>query len=198
MAVKYDSYLSNYCLNLRVYWEPGKHTAPASPWSTGNGNPGNSGMTMQHFHEVSSRFARTIRLTRASPIPFSIFTSLTTVLQVGSKRCSQLYDAHTYEEIKNWFSMYTKCSDLSIAASGQVRYLRMHQEGLPAMYASWIECSVRFGVPSDHGPAERQICISQVPVRPMTSNSPGLNSGGGNKKGISLVWFYANEGFVIK
>lgn len=32
----------------------------------------------------------------------------------------------------------------------------------------------------------------------MVSNSPGLNSGGGNKNGISLVWFYTNGDFVIR
>lgn len=78
--------------NLRFYQEQGIHTALASVWSTGNGNPGDSGMTMQHFHGLSSRFARMIRLTRASPIPFSIFTSLMTVLRVGNKLCSQLYN----------------------------------------------------------------------------------------------------------
>jgi len=153
---------------------------------------------MQHFHGVPSRFARIIRLTRASPIPFSIFTSLMLVLRVGNKACSRIYGAHAYEEIKNWFSMYTKCFDSSIAARGQNRCLWTHSEGLPAMYAFWMECSIRFGVPSDHGPAERQICISQVPVRPKASNSPGLNSGGGNKNGMSLVWFYAKEDFVIR
>lgn len=144
-------------------------------------------MTMQHFHGVFSRFARIMRRTRAFPIPFSISTSLMTVLRVRNKPCSKLYDAHAYEEIKNWFSMYTKCSESLIAASNQDRRLRIHQESLPAMYASWMECSVRFGVPRDHGPAERQICISQVPVRPMVSSSPGLNSAGGNKNGINLV-----------
>ena len=72
---------------------------------------------IQHFHGVPSRFARRIRLTIASPIPFSIFTLPTTVLQVMIKVCSQLYYANAYEEMKNWFSMYTKCSELSIAAS---------------------------------------------------------------------------------
>lgn len=66
------------------------------------------------------------------------------------------------------------------------------------MYAFWMECSVRFDVPSDHGPAERQICISQVPVRPKFSNSPGLNSGGGIRNGISLVWFCATKHLIIR
>ena len=80
-------------------------------------------MRMQHFHGVPSRFARIIRLTSASPIPFSIFTSLMTVLRVGNKAYSQLYDAHAYEEINSWFSMYTKCSEESMAALDQRRRL---------------------------------------------------------------------------
>lgn len=72
-------------------------------------------MTIQHFHGVPSRLARIIRLTRASPIPFSIFTSLMSALQAGNKASSRLYGAHAYEEIKNWFSIYTKCFDSSIA-----------------------------------------------------------------------------------
>ena len=61
--------------------------------------------------------------------------------------------------------------------------------GLPLRYAFWMDCSIRSGVPIDHGPAERQIWSSHVPVRPMCASSPGLNSGGGNKKGIARVWF---------
>ena len=38
---------------------------------------------MQHFQGVPSRCARMIRWTIASPILFSIFTSLTTVLYGG-------------------------------------------------------------------------------------------------------------------
>ena len=76
-------------------------------------------MMMQHFHGVPSRFARIIRLTSASPIPFSIFASLMTVLRTGNKACAQIYDVYAYEEMKNWFSMYTKCSESSIAASDQ-------------------------------------------------------------------------------
>ena len=74
----------------------------------------------------------------------------------------------------------------------------MYLEGLPAMYAFWMECSTRSGVPSDHGPAERQTCISQVPRRPMASSSPGLNSGGGSKNGMSLVWFFGKKDRVIE
>jgi hypothetical protein len=56
-------------------------------------------------------------------------------------------------------------------------------------YAFCIEFSILPGVPSDHGPAERHICNSQVPVNPNCVSSPGLNSGGGNKKGMTRVWF---------
>lgn len=37
---------------------------------------------------------------------------------------------------------------------------------IPLRYAFWMECSTLSGVPSDHGPADRQICSSQVPVNP--------------------------------
>ena len=46
-----------------------------------------------------------------------------TVLRVGNKAYSQLYDAHAYEEINSWFSMYTKCSEESMAALDQRRRL---------------------------------------------------------------------------
>lgn len=51
---------------------------------------------------------------------------------------------------------------------------------------------MRSTVPSDHGPAERHICISQVPVKPSSVSSAGLNSGGGMIKGIFREWFYDN------
>ena len=59
----------------------------------------------------------------------------------------------------------------------------------PLRYAFCIECSMRSGVPNDHGPADLQICSSHVPVRPISANSPGLNSGGGSKKGMAREWF---------
>ncbi len=52
-----------------------------------------------------------------------------------------------------------------------------------------MECSMRSGVPIDHGPADLQICNSHVPVRPISDNSPGLNSGGGSKNGMAREWF---------
>lgn len=105
--------------------ESGEHTALASLCSTENGNPGNSGMTMQHFHGDLSRFARIIRLTSASPIPFSIFTSLISVLQAGNKAYSPLKNVHPHEVMKNWFSIYTKCFDPSIAPWDQDGCLRI-------------------------------------------------------------------------
>lgn len=56
---------------------------------------------MQHFQGVPSRCARMIRCTIASPIRFSIFTSLTTVLHQGQdlseKACSE--DLRRNEEL---------------------------------------------------------------------------------------------------
>lgn len=90
--------------------------------------------------------------------------------EVNGERSEQEWIQGTYEVMKNWFSMYTKWSESWIA-------LR---------YAFWIECSIRMGVPSDHGPAERQICSSQVPVKPISVSSPGLNSEGGRRNGMVL------------
>ena len=57
-----------------------------------------------------------IRCTMASPIRFSILTSFTTVLHVHRAEYSHsALRGVTYEVMKNWFSMYTKCSDICIA-----------------------------------------------------------------------------------
>ena len=70
-------------------------------------------MTIQHFQGVRSRCARMIRCTIASPIRFSILTSFTTVLHVHRAEYSHsAVRGVTYEVMKNWFSMYTKCSDI--------------------------------------------------------------------------------------
>jgi len=91
----------------------------------GKGKPGSTGMMIQHFHGVPSRCALIARWTIASPILFSTFTSFTIVLvprpemskprgRVAWKKGKEgrhVAAGRTYEVMKNWFSMYTKCSE---------------------------------------------------------------------------------------
>src|SRR5271156_135971 len=93
-----------------------------------------------------------ILLTIASPILFSIFVP-----------------SQSDEVMKNWFSIYTKCSDCSMTL----------------IYAFCIDCSVSWR-PSDQAPADRTSWNSHVPLRLRFSNSAGVNSGGGRSIGVGF------------
>ena len=121
---------------------------------------------------------------------YSIINSRPVTRDFTSAKGEQEYP-NTHEVIKNWFSMYTKWSDIWIATGARLVSTQrfMDQSNIPFKYAFWIELSTLVEVPMDHGPHDRQICISQVPVSPCSSSSWGLKSGGGNRNGIVRLWF---------
>src|SRR5258708_592644 len=132
-----------------------------------------------------------MRLTRASPILFSILVSSTVVLYLHHERKgknTRRWDIRSDEEL------VLNVDEVFRHLDGYPRqYSQRRFEGaVPLRKAFWIECSTRAAVPSDHGPVERHICISQVPVKPRYVSSAGLNSGGGMMKGIFREWFYGS------
>lgn len=175
-------------------------TALASLWSTGNAKPGNSGMTIQHFQGVRSRCARMMRDTSASPIRFSTLTSFTTVLQWRQYRAlrqAKLPNSRGNEELVLDVHEMIRHLDCCAVVSTCIIRTTVRDIHSPFKYAFWMECSIRSGVPMDQGPAERQICSSHVPVRPISASSPGLNSGGGSKNGMVREWFCAARHLAI-